>query len=185
LNERSARREFVDENRVAGVDQVASAGANAVEYYVSFRETGEDFSSLQALDDELAQTFADRSISSYAGRTSKHSQQTGCQSHGCTLLDRLDQQPLIMEAADGAGFRIFFGHALPNDSIDYRDSPTFQDVGALMLGEENRIARRGVRGTTLRVVGILLAEMREHPGGSAYDMAMSATVPPRVLAHFG
>jgi hypothetical protein len=31
----------------------------------------------------------------------------------------------------------------------------------------------------------LLAEMREHPGGSAYDMAMSATVPTRVLAHFG
>ena len=28
------------------------------------------------------------------------------------------------------------------------------------------------RGTTLRVVGFLLAEMREQPGGSVYDVAM-------------
>ena len=28
------------------------------------------------------------------------------------------------------------------------------------------------RGTTLRVVGFLLAEMRKQPGGSVYDVAM-------------
>jgi hypothetical protein len=40
-------------------------------------------------------------------------------------------------------------------------------------------------GTTLRVVEFLLAEMREHPGGSAQERAMFASVPTRVLAHFG
>jgi hypothetical protein len=42
-----------------------------------------------------------------------------------------------------------------------------------------------VSGTTLRVVDDLLAEMREHPGGSVYDMATFASVQTRVLAHFG
>jgi hypothetical protein len=31
----------------------------------------------------------------------------------------------------------------------------------------------------------MLAEMREQPGGSVYDMATFASVPTRVLAHFG
>jgi len=39
------------------------------------------------------------------------------------------------------------------------------------MGTENR-KLLVVSGTTLRVVVILLAEMREHPGGSAQDMAM-------------
>jgi hypothetical protein len=42
-----------------------------------------------------------------------------------------------------------------------------------------------VSGTTLRVVVVLLAEMREQPGGSAQDTATFASVPTRVLAHFG
>ena len=42
-----------------------------------------------------------------------------------------------------------------------------------------------VSGTTLRVVVVLLAEMREQPGGSAYDVATFASVQTRVLAHFG
>jgi hypothetical protein len=40
-------------------------------------------------------------------------------------------------------------------------------------------------GTMLRVVVVLLAEMRELPGGSAQDVAMFSSVPTRVLAHFG
>jgi hypothetical protein len=42
-----------------------------------------------------------------------------------------------------------------------------------------------VSGTTLRVVVVLLAEMREQPGGSVYDVAIFASVQTRVLAHFG
>jgi hypothetical protein len=42
-----------------------------------------------------------------------------------------------------------------------------------------------VSGTTLRVVDDLLAEMREQPGGSVYDVAIFASIPTRLLAQFG
>jgi hypothetical protein len=55
-----------------------------------------------------------------------------------------------------------------------------EDSGSTMRTSANIRSQFWVRST-----GKLLAEMREQPGGSAQDMAMFASVPTRVLAHFG
>jgi hypothetical protein len=43
---------------------------------------------------------------------------------------------LVMNAKAEMHDSSSIGVTLPTDGIDYRDCPTFQDLGALMLGEE-------------------------------------------------